>query len=378
MTQCGSLPLVASRPVTLRLSHRTARVVGAVGRTLIGLGVITLLFVAYQLWGTGVLQARSQEALGSEFSERLEATASLRTTTTSTAPLPTRALGTDPVIDVGHLSVPTTTPPGQTTTSTTSTTIDPEVLAALAPAPGEPVARIQIPSIGVDEVVVYGVGVPDLRKGPGVFPSNPMPGTPGNAAIAGHRTTYGQPFYDLDLIQPGDEIIVSTLRGDFTYRAMAHPDDAGAERGHFIVPETGVWVLDDFGDNRLTLIACHPKRSSAQRIVVTGQLEEDPVEPDPEPTPPDETDETDEPAAPTTTTTLPTEPVADWGEGLDGDTSALVPTLVWGSLFGLGLLVAWAIGQRWRRWPTYVLSSPVLAWLLWSCFVHLDQLLPSY
>jgi sortase A len=358
--------------VTLRLDHRTARVIGAVGRTLIGFGIITLLFVAYQLWGTGVLQARSQETLGDEFAARLEATASLRSPTTTEPPSQGssgRALGTNRPIEL----------PGATasTTTTEPEPIDPEVLAALAPAPGEPVARIQIPSIGVDEVVVYGVGVPDLRKGPGVFPQNPMPGTPGNAAIAGHRTTYGQPFYDLDLIQPGDEIIVSTLRGDFTYLAMTHQDDEGAERGHFIVPETGVWVLDDFGDNRLTLIACHPKRSSAQRIVVTGELLEAPVEPDPEPDP-EPADETDEPSAPTTTTTLPTEPVAEWGEGLDGDTGALVPTLGWGALFGLGMLVAWLIGRRWRRWPTYLLSSPVLAWLLWSCFVHLDQLLPSY
>jgi sortase A len=353
--------------VTLRLSHRTARVVGAIGRTLIGLGIITLLFVAYQLWGTGVLQARSQEALGTTFEERLEATASLRTTTTTTEPLPRRGLGTNRPIEL----------PGVTTTTTTEPEpIDPEILAALAPSPGEPVARIQIPSIGVDEVVVYGVGVPDLRKGPGVFPESPMPGTPGNAAIAGHRTTYGQPFYDLDLIQPGDEIVLSTLRGDFTYLVMSHQADDGSDRGHFIVPETGVWVLDDFGDNRITLIACHPKRSSAQRIIVTGLLEEEPVEPTPEigPEP-----ETDEPSPPTTTaTTAPPEPVAEWGEGLDGDTSALVPTVAWGSLFGIGLLGAWILGRLWRRWPAYLLSSPLLAWFLWSCFVHLDQLLPSY
>jgi sortase A len=362
--------------VTLRLSHRSARVIGAVGRTLIGLGVITLLFVAYQLWGTGLQQARSQNALGDEFSALLAETEGLRATTSTAAPpttsttepLPPRGLGTSQPIEF----------PGVTTTTTTTTEpeldeIDPDLLAALAPVRGEPVARIQIPSIGVDETVVYGISVADLRKGPGVFPSNPMPGAAGNAAIAGHRTTYGQPFHDLDLISPGDEIVVSTLRGDFTYLVDAH-DDTGEELGHFIVPASGVWVLDDFGDNRITLVACHPKFSARQRIIVTGQLVEDPVEPPPVPEP--EPDDTDEPA--TTTTTEPPSPAEDWGEGLDGDTDALVPTLAWGALFGVALFAAMGLGKLWRRWPVYLLSSPLLVWLLWSCFVHLDQLLPSY
>src|SRR5690606_21604173 len=164
---------------TLRLSHRTARLIGAAGRALITLGVVTLLFVGYQLWGTGVQHARAQDELSDEFSARLAETAELRTTTT-TEPRPSRGVGTNrPDGSAGPITA--TTEPDD---------VDPEVMAALVPVLGEPVARIQIPSIGVDETVVYGVRVGDLRKGPGVFPSNPMPGTPGNAAIAGHRTTY--------------------------------------------------------------------------------------------------------------------------------------------------------------------------------------------
>jgi sortase A len=354
--------------VTLRLSHRTARVVGAVGRTLIGLGVITLLFVAYQLWGTGLQQARSQDQLSSDFAAQLEATASLRTTTTTTEPLPERGMGSSGPINFPGVTTTTTEPPE-------FDEIDPELLAALSPALGEPVAQLQIPSIGVDETVVFGVRVPDLRKGPGVFPSNPLPGASGNSAVAGHRTTYGQPFHDLDLIDPGDEIIVTTLRGEFTYVVMGHDNGEGDELGHFIVPETGVHVLDDYGDNRITLVACHPKFSSRQRIIVTGLLVEDPVEPPPTTVPEPETDEPEPTPTTVPTTDLPQE---DWGEGLEGDSSALTPTLMWGVLFGLGLFTTWLVGTLWRRWPVYLLSTPLLAWLLWSCFVYLDQFLPSY
>ena len=74
-----------------------------------------------------------------------------------------------------------------------------------------------IPKIGVDKIVVEGVGRNDLRKGPGHYPDTPMPGQPGNAAIAGHRTTYGAPFNRIDELEPGDEILVTTLQGPFTY-----------------------------------------------------------------------------------------------------------------------------------------------------------------
>ena len=116
-----------------------------------------------------------------------------------------------------------------------------------------------------------------------------MPGNPGNAAIAGHRTTYGAPFHNIDQLAPGDEIIVTTLQGEFRYEVLPQPtdevDDSGEPvmRGNFIVAPSQVEVLDDFGDNRLTLTACHPKYSARQRIVVVAQLVEEPA-PAPPPT----------------------------------------------------------------------------------------------
>ena len=63
---------------------------------------------------------------------------------------------------------------------------------------GDPLARIEIPKIGVDKIVVAGVALSDLRKGPGHYPNSALPGQIGNAAIAGHRTTYGAPFFRVD------------------------------------------------------------------------------------------------------------------------------------------------------------------------------------
>lgn len=353
--------------MTIRLSHGTARVIGALGRTLITLGVITFLFVAYQLWGTGIQQARSQDRLGSEFESRMRVLEQAGLGTPATLP----SEGDDPRDGAGTDQLPS---PGPTTTEPPSLDeLDPEVLAALTPVQGEPVAQIKIDSIDVDETVVYGIRVSDLRKGPGVFPSNPMPGTSGNAAIAGHRTTWGEPFHDLDQVHPGDEIVVSTLQGEFTYVVDGHRNQEGDEVGHFIVPESGVHILEDFGDDRITLVACHPKFSSRQRIVVTGQLVEPPVDPPPTTVPSDhDNGEGGDHALGATSSP------AEWDEGLGGDSTALVPTVVWGALFTAALLGAVAIGHYWRRLPTYALSAPVLMWLLWTTFVYLDQLIPSY
>ena len=121
-------------------------------------------------------------------------------------------------------------------------------------------ARIRIPDIGVDKIVVEGVQVSDLKRGPGHYPDTPLPGQPGNAAIAGHRTTYGAPFNRLDELEPGDEILVTTAQGAFRYEVQRQ----------LIVSPDQVEVLDDFGDDRLTLTACHPKYSARQRIVVVA------------------------------------------------------------------------------------------------------------
>jgi sortase A len=128
---------------------------------------------------------------------------------------------------------------------------------------GDPLGRIRIPAIDVSEVFVEGTGTGDLRRGPGHYPATPLPGQRGTVAIAGHRTTYGAPFHDVDDLRRGDRIELAMPYGVFTYRV---------ERTR-IVPPTATEVTDRVGHDRLVLSACHPLYSAAQRIVVFARLE---------------------------------------------------------------------------------------------------------
>ena len=129
--------------------------------------------------------------------------------------------------------------------------------------PGRPIGRLELPSIGVEEVVVAGTDAASLRKGPGHYPSTPLPGARGTVAIAGHRTTYGAPFRRLDRIDRGDRIRLVMPYGVFTYRV---------ERTRIVAP-TATWVIRRVRHDRLVLSACHPLYSAAQRIVVFARLE---------------------------------------------------------------------------------------------------------
>ncbi len=129
---------------------------------------------------------------------------------------------------------------------------------------GDALARIEIPRIGVDDIVVAGVETSDLKRGPGHFPDTPLPGQLGNAAIAGHRTTYGQPFRNVDKLDPGDEIRVTTLSGVYVYRVT----------GQQIVSPSEYQVVATTDPTRanLTLTSCHPVFTARERIVIFSEL----------------------------------------------------------------------------------------------------------
>ena len=367
------------------------RILSAVGRTLAVLGAVMLLFVVFQLWGTGLQQAQAQSNLEDDLAERFRLAAAagqaagrvapeapaaaeappepavgersaLPATVAPAAPEPAaggaggepagtpdvaaESPGTDvatapapgpdtpaaetagpelPVLGDGVGTAEESSPepaaapasaPGTSTASAPAGTVaadtspatlpelpslpsmvnhisepaaaravarllGPEVeelLPLVYPEAGEAIARIVIPSIDLDTIVVAGVEIDDLRKGPGHYSTTPLPGQPGNAAIAGHRTTYGAPFGRLNELNAGDAIIVETLQGRFTYRVLpGQPGMAGHTLGFRIVAPTALEVLDDVGDNRLTLTTCHPKYSSRKRLIVHAALAGDPV-----------------------------------------------------------------------------------------------------
>ncbi len=184
-----------------------------IGRGFIGLGTLILLFLMYQLIGTNVVTGRQQKALASEIEEQWE--------------------------------------------------VKPDE----PPIPGGGMALIKIPKIGVDAVVVEGVEVEDLKKGPGHYPDTALPGQLGNMVISGHRTTYGAPFYRLDELKPGDDILVYDAKGPYTYKVTESK----------IVLPTEIGVIAPSSDARLTLTTCHPRFSAAKRLIIVAQLQGTPT-----------------------------------------------------------------------------------------------------
>jgi sortase A len=281
------------------------KVVRGIGKTLIACGVLIFLFVAYELWGTGFAQRRDQKALKNQFNK-------------------------------------------VTTPTTVGSAAPPDTVAA--PADGA-IGVIQIPNIGVDQAVVEGVGVEDLKKGPGHYPGTPLPGEAGNSAIAGHRTTYGAPFNRLDELKNGDPITVRTRAGTFRYEVSSSK----------VVSPSEVSVLAPTPDNRLTLTTCNPKYSAAQRLIIVAALIG--------------------PAAPPVEAPIggPAAPPSDGTAlaGLSGKAAPKGPAIAWGLLAAAIWFLAWAAGHWWRRWPAYLLATPVFLIVLFVFFENFSRLLPA-
>lgn len=130
------------------------------------------------------------------------------------------------------------------------------------PGQGEELAFLKIPKIGLEEVLFEGVDPETLKKGPGHMERTPIPGQPGNSVLSGHRTTYGSPFFDFDLLEDGDRIEVESSIGTHIYEI----------REIIIVEPTDVWVTDTRPGAWLTLTTCNPKFSARQRLVVFAEM----------------------------------------------------------------------------------------------------------
>ncbi len=338
------------------------RFLGGTGRLLMTSGVLILLFVAYGLWGTGFFTARSQNALEDDFELAKAAygqTTSSHAATTTSAP--TEPTGSTP---------PTTATPGG------AINIALPVIAA-----GDPIGKIRIPKIGIDWTFVQGTTRDDLKKGPGHYQSTPYPGQTGNAAIAGHRTTWGQPFNRVDELQPGDPIEIETFWGNFTYQVectiIVKPGDtwvAGAPisnctQGAFIDPATP----------QLTLSSCNPKFSARERIIVKAALRgEDSDVPavfDPSQLP----DRDRVPGAipgegPDLSGSLDD---SELSEGLAGDPASRGPALVWSVFAAVAGLLWWWGYRHWRHWVTWLVGVAPFGALLSGAFFYIERMLPA-
>ena len=292
-----------------------------VGTGLRNLGILLLLFVAFQLWGTAALEHRDQARLRHSFQIAVASQPSPSTNVPS-------GDGTDPA---------TVTPPS--------------TVAAPPPAPsGEAVAVIKIPKIGVEQAVVEGTGVGDLRKGPGHYRNTPLPGQPGNAAIAGHRTTYGAPFNRIDELAPGDAILVTTLQGNFKYLVSEAPFPVSPRQNDVLFPKN---------DNRITLTTCHPKYSAEKRLIVVAKLAP-----------------RVKPAAAPKVSKTPRK-IASVDASTAGDTGAALPALMWAALVGAAYFGMVWLSRRWVRRAALLIGVPIILALLFPFFEQLSRLLPA-
>lgn len=285
------------------------RVIAGIGRVMIGLGALVLAFVAYQLWGTGLSESHSQDVLRHQLSGRQ-----------STRPATT--------------SVPEGLPP------VTGGRAPPS-----PPPEGSAVGIITIPKLGLDKAIVEGTGTADLRQGPGHYRGTPLPGQPGNASIAGHRTTYGAPFSRLNDLVPGDPVMVTTSQGTFRYDVSRS----------LVVEPSDVSVVAPTATDELTLTTCTPRYSASHRLIVQASL----VGP------------------PTPTATVPAGP-SRATPTLAGESGSSLPVVAWGLATAAVAVGIWlATRLRRRRWLVYILGAPAFLAALFFLFAAISRVLPA-
>ena len=253
------------------------RIVRGVGWAMIWLGLLTLGFVVHQLWVTSWLAELNQGKLAVEVEERFVSAEIVW-------------------VEVDDAGEPI--PGGEILAGATGTDGDPipgprTLQIESDPEPHSAFAIIRIPAIERLQEgwnVVSGVRVSDLKSGAGHMPDTPLPGQPGNAVVSGHRTTYGQPFHELDSLTPGDRIEVETALGTHVYAVRswdevvaANPDFAGQTvdalgggGAGVVVRPNALWVTDPIDGGWLTLTTCHPKFSASRRLIVFAELVDGP------------------------------------------------------------------------------------------------------
>ncbi|MGI5324669.1 class E sortase [Actinomadura nitritigenes] len=190
------------------------------GELCITAGVIVMLFVTYELWGTGQYTSAQQDRLGRQLLKSWQA----------------------PKVTTEKVRL------------------------------GNGLAMIRIPRFGkaYHYVIIEGVGVSDLRKGPGHYPGTALPGQVGNFVVSGHRTTYSAPFNKLGELDRGDEILIDTRDDQYVYKVT--------DRRIVKPTEVDVTAPVPFhpgrrpSDRMITLTTCHPKYSAAKRMIIFGEL----------------------------------------------------------------------------------------------------------
>ncbi|GAA1483179.1 hypothetical protein GCM10009624_36190 [Gordonia sinesedis] len=250
-------------------SSMVRRIAGVLGELLVTAGVLVLLFVVYVLYVTDFLAALKQRDEQRALDSRWQATA------------------------------PATPKPGP---------YAPE--SHRDPEPGEPFAKLRIPTVESKTfVVVQGVSLDDLYRGPGHYPESAMPGEVGNFSIAGHRAGRGAPFENNDRMSSCDPITVETRSRLYLYRVLptsmdewqrwrsireatprcaalpsALPGPYRGLLGKSIVAPTDTDVVSAVPNSTatldetpsalplITLTTCNPRYGNSERLIIHGLL----------------------------------------------------------------------------------------------------------
>lgn len=192
---------------------KPGRILRITGNIFLAAGFVLLAYVVWLLWGTGIYTSRAQGDLRETITTRIQ----------------------DP--RSGELS-------------------------RTRVLPGDALALLKIPKIDMDLVVIEGTEIRDLKKGPGHYKNTAYPWEDeGKVAIAGHRTTYGAPFWSLDKLRRGDQITLATEFGEFDYQVT---------RTREVVP-TETTILQQTKDPTLVLTTCTPRFSAARRLIVFAE-----------------------------------------------------------------------------------------------------------
>jgi sortase A len=303
----GSLGLPVPVMVPARPSRQRVRPQGAlaaVGTATLLIGLVLVLFLVYTFGAGYLVQQRAQRAQLAELEQKV-------------------ALGPQqpaPDEDGNPTLLPT-------------------------PAYGESLALLEIPTLGLIQVVAEGTRPSDLVSGPGHLRSSAGPGEIGNVVIMGRRTAFGGPFADLGELRKGDEVVLTTERGRFVYEMVAtvrvEPGDVD-----------GVTATQDA---RLTLITADPPLQATRRLVAVAALTTTPV------------------------ATIHERPRSLGASelGSTADPLGLALLLLWGQLLALAIYGARRLYRSWTRRSTYLVTTPVIAALGLLTFEALLRLLPG-
>ena len=284
----------------------------SVGIALTLLALVVLGFVGYLYFLSGVQEARAQTNLYARLQGELGQ---------AVAP-------TGPVIP-GHPASP----------------------ASLAAAPGDPVAVLSIPAIGISNmVIVEGTSPENLSLGPGHLRDTPLPGQAGVSAVFGRRATFGAPFGNLPLLKKGAVITTITSQGEARYQVIAVSDSSQP------VPFSQL-------PNQLLLVTADSKLAPAHYIEVEAKFLDAVVADTAQSTPFPESGYVPQVSAAET--------------ALGRDSYALIPAMAWAIALAAVALLGSYLAARWSRWPAWIVTIPVLAAIIWNLYEALSALLPN-